>query len=140
MARKRQRYTSTFSAPRDPNEITSPGPEDTFPELFRLRPRSTHPRSGHRLQDIEDRRTWYPGVTRPARTAKSVARLLMALPEKSRSRSMAKEVYSFALPKQTAVCVRREIRKQVIHAKGIGGKKVRRPRRNALSRISCRRK
>lgn len=133
MARKRQRPSSTTRAPRDASVIASP-----FPDFLRLRPLSTHPRSGHTLTEIEDRRTFNPGRS-PSRTPRQIARVLMALPKVQGKRS-SREVYSFKLPKQTAVCVRREIRKQVIHAKGAAGTKVRRPRRNALSRISCRRK
>lgn len=137
MARKRQRSSSTYRAPRDASAIASP---DIFPDLFRLRPLSTHPRSGHTLTEIEDRRTWSPGVTRRSRTPRQIARVLMSIPKASKSRSMSREVYSFKLPLQTAVCVRRDIRKQVIHARGVAGRKVRKPRRNALSSISCRRK
>lgn len=66
----------------------------------------------------------------------------MALPKKQGRITRGKrfEVYSFALPKTTVVCVRREVRKQVIHAKGVAGGRVRKPRRNRNSNISCRRK
>lgn len=45
---------------------------------------------------------------------------------------------TFTIPKSTAVCVRRSMRREVIFATGRGGAKHRRPTRNATSSISCR--
>lgn len=139
LARKRRtRHTSTYREPRDAYAVTSRNP--VFPSLFRLRPSAIPSRSGRSLLDIEDRRTFHPDRLAPSRTPRQVARLLMIVPKAGRSTRLSREVYSFKIPKTTAVCVRREIRKQVIHAKGRAGTKVRRPRRNAFSSISCRRK
>lgn len=100
-------------------------------------------RSGLDLLAVEDRRRFTPGLSKP-RTVRQVARVLMALPGKKRRPPKAAfsvpEVHAFALPKTTAICVRRAIRKEVIHAKGRAGNKVRRPKRNQFSRVSCRRK
>lgn len=138
MAKKRQRSypsDSNIRGPRDVSSIASPEP---FFELFRLRPLSTHPRSGQDLRVIEDRRVYSPGRVKPSRTPRQVARVLMA--SSSPKSPMNREVLSFKIPRSTAVCVRRSIRKQVIHAKRRAGTKVRRPRRNAMSSISCKRR
>lgn len=42
-------------------------------------------------------------------------------------------------PKKVALCVRRAVRKQVLHARGVAGSRVSRPRYRWDSRISCRR-
>lgn len=140
MAKKRQRNNITKHAPRDPFVITSPAPI-SVPDLFRLRPHPTPPRSGRVLADIEDRRTFHPARVRPSRTPRQVARVLMALPSPAKKNArLSREIVSFKLPKSTAVCVRRSIRKEVIHAKGVAGGRVGRPHRNAMSRISCKRK
>lgn len=52
-----------------------------------------------------------------------------------------KSVVSFAMPKKVAICVRRQRRKEVIHAigkAGAGSRNSRPPRRNEFSDISCR--
>lgn len=136
MSRKRSRSGSIHRAPRDVSHVASPV---DLVDLFRLRPLSTHPRSGQDLRLVEDRRTFSPVRVAPSRTPRQVARVLMAAPS-SRSSSLGKQVLVFRIPKSTAVCVRRSVRKEVIHALGRAGTKVRRPKRNAMSSISCRRK
>lgn len=119
---------------------------DAFAIASGLRPllASNDPsRSGRALQDIEDRRRFTPGISRPM-TPRQVARILMRPPSSKKASKALKlrypEVHAFALPRSTVICVRRAIRKQVIHAAGVAGKKVRRPKRNQFSRVSCRRK
>lgn len=130
MARKRSR--SNPRTTRDAFAITSPG----------LRWSSTLSRSGRSLLPIEDRREFHPARLSPVRTIRRLAPVLFAAPSTARKSkaSLRREVYSFGLPKTTAVCVRRAVRKQVIHARGVAGSAVRKPRRNALSRISCKRR
>lgn len=100
-------------------------------------------RSGRDLQVIEDRRRFTPARSKLF-TPRQVARVFMTMPGRRRlskpPKKFGPEVPAFVLPRSTVVCVRRAIRKQVIHAKGVAGRKVRRPKRNAVSRISCRRK
>lgn len=53
--------------------------------------------------------------------------------------SLGAEQQAFTVPSRLMVCVRRKVRREVLHAKreaGRGG--MRRPRRNFLSSISCR--
>jgi hypothetical protein len=45
---------------------------------------------------------------------------------------------NFVNPNRALVCARRKSRREVIHAKGVAGSKVRKPRRNLLSKYSCR--
>lgn len=45
--------------------------------------------------------------------------------------------YRFAHPQEVAVCARRGIRREVLLAKGKGGAKHRRPRRNQWSNVKC---
>jgi len=43
----------------------------------------------------------------------------------------------FAQPSKVSLCVRRHVRREVIFAKGVGGGKVRRGKRNQWSEIQC---
>lgn len=105
------------------------------------------PRSGLKLSPIEDRRQFYPGV-RPARTLRQVARITMKSPAKKASSKRNRvpslmrgpEVHAFKIPETTIVCVRRSIRKEIMHALKKAGKGVRKPKRNAMSSISCKRR
>lgn len=82
-----------------------------------------------------DRRTWFPDRNRPLTIAinppggdRNADRLI--------DRSWARSILGFASPRKVSVCLRRETRKRVIHARGIAGGKVRRANRNALSNVS----
>lgn len=132
MAKSRNRQGSTHSPSREAADFANP--------LEGLLTDPNLTRSG-RLTAIEDRRQWTPGRFTIPKTARHVARLVMAIPStRSKSFPGRQEVYRFAVPQQVAVCARRQIRKEVIHAKGVAGKRVRRPKRNAWSSVSCRRK
>lgn len=106
------------------------------------------------LRALEDRRTYHPeGDFRPAQTFRSPRyRIVVAdRPRMSRrpkdplrlSRSLyrgTKATLAFEAPQEVAICIRRQRRKEVLHAKqktGRGKGKQRRPRRNAYSKISC---
>lgn len=98
------------------------------------------------LQQFEDRRSFYPGVYRPARTFRSRAHLALGRPPVKRGRvrrvPQLDAPISFGVPKQTLICVRRSQRREVLHAlKKTGGRggRQRRPRRSLFSSISCRR-
>jgi hypothetical protein len=57
-----------------------------------------------------------------------------------RRASQTKAIHAFRVPEEVAVCVRRKIRKEVLHAIRKAGKVgQRRPKRNFTSQISCRR-
>lgn len=89
----------------------------------------------------EDRRQWHP--LKPwapaAATVKAAARtVLRDTPRQAFFGGQTKAIRAFAVPPSVAICVRRKRRKEVIHALGVAGGKVRKPRRNAYSKISCR--
>ena len=117
---------------------------------------NARPRSGllssptvQSLRLYEDRREFHPeGRNRPARSfTRHVHRLRAVTPSKGtrRSRSVVHDVWrgvphriGFVRPERVLVCVRRKMRREVIHAlkkngKG-GGKK---PRLNWRSKIKC---
>lgn len=101
------------------------------------------------LIEVEDRRTWNPEVTSPARSISKTRHRLKVVnrqPFKNadkfsnlRNVSQTKAVVAFRTPAKVAICIRRNIRKEVLFAIGKGGKVgQKRPRRNAYSSISCR--
>lgn len=80
-----------------------------------------------------------------ARTAYKRAHLLVGSPTRYLRRkhgfSTLKERLAFNVPKRLELCIRRAIRKQVIHAKKKAGKVgQKRPNRNFWSAISCSRR
>lgn len=86
------------------------------------------------LRELEDRRTYLPDYrTRPAASQRrSDARLVQDPTQKSLRR------ITFANPAHVAMCLRRKIRREVLHAlKVAGGKGFKKPRRNAWSDIGC---
>lgn len=109
------------------------------------------------LRDLEDRRTWNPeGFKAPARSLTSSRHRLKLVDknvnvqnQKNRDRfanlrkfpSQTKAIVAFEAPRSLAVCVRRSMRREVLHALKKAGKTgQKRPKRNWMSAISCRRK
>lgn len=88
------------------------------------------------LTEIEDRRS-YRGPPRSIQGANYA--LVAHTPAKQRNRPRSKVPYqvAFSNPRQLMVCLRRNIRKRVIHALGKAGRGNRKPRRNAYSNIRC---
>lgn len=123
--------------------------------------RSRLPRVSVRPLDLrvfEDRRTFSPEPYPPARGFFRAATRLVAVdrppspnvnfsrPQVSRpyftipapGRSQTKARIAFAAPKAVVLCVRRHRRKEVLHAKGVAGRRgLRPPRRNEFSDVSC---
>lgn len=104
------------------------------------------------LTDLEDRRAFYPGDLptnwAPARTVGGTAARLRVVPG-ARPRSLpttqARTLWpsaaiGFQNPPSVLICVRRQRRREVLHAIGAAGTRVRRPTRNEYSSISCRRR
>lgn len=106
------------------------------------------------LARVEDRRRFHPeGVFQPARDRRSRSARVAALSLSSSHQSfMSPFLESGSLPtriksvsrqlpspaRSVIVCVRRKQRREVLFARGIGGKKVsRRRRRTALSNVFC---
>lgn len=91
---------------------------------------------------MEDRRTFHPlRDLRPvASFVKSAARVVAKQRVNFPQPSQTKAILAFADPRRVLVCLRRRIRREVLHAKRVAGsgKAMRKPRRNSLSSISCR--
>jgi len=141
MARKPK---STVRDGRDvPNSIAR---EDDFLRPSLPRP-FAYPRSGLNLTILEDRRTFDPEQDfRPARGFRQPRHRLVVRPNTHRAAGLQRPLslpsqISFRLPQNVLVCVRRQRRKEVLHAIGKAGRVGQRsPRRNPYSEISCRRK
>lgn len=87
---------------------------------------------------LEDRRLWHPErVFRPAFSlTRSAKRLVLKSPTKHQAAKLS-EGLKFADPRKVVICVKRKIRKQIMHVIGAAGGKVRKPRRNYWSEVSC---
>lgn len=108
------------------------------------------------LSVIEDTRTWHPlGAARPAQGVFSwdVQTTLDPGPRPGGIRARARArvqpnlnqwKLGFSVPSNVARCVRRKVRREIIHAVGAAGKRGRRryrfsrsPRRNLWSNVRC---
>ena len=111
---------------RDLPKIANPW----LPRVIQIPPRSS-------LKIIEDRRLYHPARrVLPVRTRRRVARLEAAR-QTPLYRPAAHHV-QFAHPKQVIICVRRNRRKEIMHAlkkTGRGGQK--KPKRNFWSEVKC---
>lgn len=104
------------------------------------------------LRQFEDRRTWTPEVVRPIGSLRARPRLRVVENDPNvnvgRARSGFVNTYDpvptkvgFDRPDDVLVCIRRTIRKHVLHALGKTGKSgQKKPKFNELSKISCRRR
>lgn len=102
------------------------------------------------LLPVEDRRSWSPGAAAPPLDYSS-ARTVIGSPARLRASARHSTgpgrvaptfspVVAFQTPSRVNICIRRQRRKEVLHAKRFYGRaKLRRPTRNAYSSISCRR-
>lgn len=102
------------------------------------------------LQEFEDRRLWHPeDPISPARSfttsrhrlslVDSPSRYQYSLKKNYRNLNQTKARISFVDPHRVLVCVRRKVRKEVMHALRHAGRSgQRKPRRNAYSSVSCR--
>lgn len=105
----------------------------------------------YRLMDIEDRRLFHPDdtyapsqslptsrtriITRPRRQARRSGNLNGSLPKMFQPVAV---VAGFRVPKKVAICIRRKMRKEVLHALRKAGKVgQKRPRRSYYSDIHC---
>lgn len=102
------------------------------------------------LIEVEDNRTYHPLFQyRPARTVggrRSAATERVARRPSSRSRTprlftpstlVGGEHAAYVAPRRVLTCVRRQRRREVIMARGYGGAKHRKPRRNWRSNVTC---
>lgn len=98
-------------------------------------------RSRANLRLVEDRRRYHPdGARRPAIGFNKWAPRVIVPKWAALGGAAVTAKLAFSSPDQVALCVRRKIRREVMFAKGKGGRRgQRRPRRSWYSRISCRR-
>jgi hypothetical protein len=116
----------------------------------RLRSFSTIRRTSNNLTQYEDRRLWHPeGDYAPARSFSKTRHRLEVFPRISYSSGLSinkvqnlsrttAHAIGFSAPNKVLICVRRNIRKEVLHAlnkTGKGGQNP--PRRNSYSNIYC---
>lgn len=97
--------------------------------------------------ELEDRRTWHPQkFTRAAlASVRSAARIIPRSPLNPPARSRAALFHAvpvglgFQAPKKVALCVRRNTRREVLHAKRVAGSGggFRKRRLNKFSHIGC---
>lgn len=109
------------------------------------------------LRLYEDRRNWHPDPVAPARSFSQSRHRLTVVDRTPRQNSkknfldrfahlrsfpsQTKAAIAFQAPEKVLVCVRRQMRKEVLHARKKAGKRgQRKPRFNAYSRISCKRR
>lgn len=117
---------------RDGRDLTTPIANATPTPKF-------IPKPLHRLEPIrslEDRRLFHPEKQyQPARAARVAHRRIV--PTKTHQALLPKKL-QFNVPHKVAICARRKIREQVLHALRKTGKGGGRGRRNFFSTISCR--
>lgn len=93
------------------------------------------------LRLYEDRRTWHPEAIRPAKSFQGPTRLTIkpAVPLKGRRLALYPPAgISFAAPRRVLVCVRRHIRREVLHALRKTGRSGQKPPRQTLwSSVHC---
>lgn len=97
----------------------------------------------------QDRRFWHPdNVSRPGATFRKAANLSLVPGRKFKYGPSPKSYtpgaerlsdrVGFEDPSRVAICVRRNVRKEVIHALGKAGKgKTRRPKQTEYSKVRC---
>ncbi|UYD39206.1 MAG: hypothetical protein [Wigfec virus K19_143] len=134
---RRRRRNSVNSAQRDAFPITS---EQLFAQLYVRPMRSVLP---DLLRRLEDRREFHPAYDyRRARGFSRLDQTAIKVRPVTRSSSgahgVSRDVFRFAVPSRTLICVRRKERREVLFASG-NAKGSRKPkRRNYYSGVSCR--
>jgi len=150
----RRRHRNTTNEKRDHFSIANTYRGDPSEPRIRVLPSlniNSLPEVRSTLQSVEDLREWHPDAILEAPT-RSLRRSRVTLhspapkstfsPRRQKLASFfhSPEIRAFSSPKFVAVCIRRKIRKEVMHAlgkSGLGAKKTRRYRRNANSTIRC---
>lgn len=137
MARRSRSKSNHYNRPqgrRDLNTLSS-----LRSLIARLHPLPPMLVSRTPLRTIDDRRTFHPSpFTRPAVSAGRRADTKLVVPSQSlRDVQRLNHTVQFKEPRKVLICVRRKIRKEVIHAKGVGGSRVRKPKRNQFSDVKC---
>lgn len=135
MAKKRSSSSRPGSGLRRPLE---PAGVRRLPDLSLVRPLSTV------LRELEDRRTFHPdgGLRVPVAFRRSSAKLVASRVQKwpvVRTWNDIPVGVSFSVPFDVLRCVRRKVRKEVIHALRLTGKGAgaKRRRRDDFSNVRC---
>lgn len=94
------------------------------------------------LRELEDRRLYNPTktVSPPRSIRRDQARLTLPVRRANKPHRPPALFHqpAFAIPDRVAICVRRKVRKEVLHAKKVAGKSgLRKPRRNFWSKVQC---
>lgn len=136
MSKKRTRRGITTPS------FTPTATRSRVPQVHRF-PTVTFTTNKFALSLIEDRRRHYPGPSpfkRPIQqfTVGRAARLHIIQDHRYSAPSQTKGRIAFKEPHKLPICIRRQQRKQVLHAKGVAGGKVGKPHRNEWSDVSCR--
>jgi len=138
------RRSSKKSLSRPQGRRASPQPSIARLRLHPLPPTVSRPfvwpdkRPSARLRVVQDRRTWFPSLFRPAASLGRRADTKLIVPSTSvGSVSRLPDKVAFDVPRRVLICVRRKVRKEVIHALGKGGGGNRKPRRNEFSDVRC---
>lgn len=134
MAKKKSKSKSHSESHRDAIDVSSGLRPLVVIPVSRLSPPS------QAVIQLEDRRRFNPTkrIAPPASIRRSHARLT----HRQRAKFVAfnRDTIGFNVPEKVAICARREIRKQVLHAKKVAGRSgLKKPRRNFWSSISCKR-
>lgn len=94
--------------------------------------------------EIEDRRRWNPQRSQaPAKSFVSARHRLQAVPSRGKASRPGSFYWptariGFEYPRRVLICVRRSVRREVLHARGVAGKVgQRRPRRGPYSSVRC---
>lgn len=82
----------------------------------------------------EDRRLWTPYRPWPAKRRSGSTRIGLVIRSPVR---VSWHGVGFRDPTSVMICIRRKIRREVMHALGAAGGRVRRPRRNFYSNVRC---
>lgn len=158
--RRRAAAVSANASGRDSRSRVPAALPSPIPKPYRRRSQSDSYDSYTLPSSADDRRHWIPepqlshrGSSRPyhfqldyappARVSGVPARIVAPVRRKPSSPGRKAKAYNvsalvFAAPKGVQVCVQRKTRKEVMHAKGHAGGRVRKPRRNSLSNMRCR--
>lgn len=119
----------------------------SLPDLTYLTSRSIPTTPERILSDVQDlRRFDFDDYPHPRTVTGGSVRVGVPLATQGRRRSrghgnlfaLLSPRISIKEPSRALVCLRRQRRKEVIHAKRIAGSRVMRPRYNSLSKLHCR--
>lgn len=119
-----------------------------FSTVSKVAPRVTYRNASRRLRrdglisnlTVGDRRLYTPARTLPTALTKngSISNVFRYSKKPTKARPRGRAFFSFEDVRRTMVCVRRKERREVIHAKGVSGGRVRKGRRNEFSNVKCR--